>query len=99
MERRHFLVCYDIADDKRLAHVAKTVKDFGTRLQYSVYHCELSDIDLVRLRESLRDTIHSQEDRVLFINLGPVHQSGALPDTIETLGMKPEIPNTKQLIF
>jgi CRISPR-associated protein Cas2 len=97
--RRHILVCYDIADPKRLTRVAKTVEDFGTRVQFSVFLCELADIDLVKLRERLRIKIHHDEDRVLFIDLGPLHRSGQLPESVETLGRKPELPDTRNLIL
>ena len=32
----HYTVAYDITDDKRRNRVAKILKDFGTRIQYSV---------------------------------------------------------------
>ncbi|GAB4315496.1 MAG: hypothetical protein Kow0059_07600 [Candidatus Sumerlaeia bacterium] len=97
--RTGWIVCYDIREPKRLAAVAKAMKDFGTRLQFSVFHCELSDLDLVRLRERLRSLIDRQEDRVLFIRLGPVHKSGQLPDSVQTLGEKPQLPDTQNLVF
>ncbi|MDR0535374.1 MAG: CRISPR-associated endonuclease Cas2, partial [Puniceicoccales bacterium] len=34
--RRRYLVCYDIANPKRLRRVARLLEGFGTRLQYSV---------------------------------------------------------------
>jgi len=97
--RDGWIVCYDIADPKRLASVGKTMKDFGARLQFSVFHCELSDVDVVRMRERLRDLIDHAQDRILFIRLGPVHQSGQLPGSVETMGKKPELPDSEKLIF
>jgi CRISPR-associated protein Cas2 len=97
--RRCYIVCYDITDDKRLDRVRRTVMDFGARLQFSVYQCELAEVDLVRLREALRGIVHRDEDRVLFIDLGPVQRSGQLPDRVETLGRHPELPDTGSLIF
>jgi CRISPR-associated protein Cas2 len=97
--RDGWIVCYDICDPKRLASVGKTLKDFGARIQFSVFHCELARLDLVRLREKLRDLINQREDRVLFIRLGPVHRSGQLPDCVETMGRKPDLPDTDNLIF
>ena len=40
--RTTFLVCYDIADDKRLRKVFKTCCNFGDHLQFSVFECDLS---------------------------------------------------------
>ena len=69
--RRHYLVTYDIADAKRLRRVFKTMKGFGAHLQYSVFQCDLPDIDLVRMKAALTDIIHQTEDQVLIIDLGP----------------------------
>src|SRR5262249_45290349 len=37
-----YLVCYDIANPKRLRKVAMTCEDFGRRKQYSVFLCRLT---------------------------------------------------------
>ncbi len=84
---------------KRLAAVAKTLEDFGHRVQYSVFLCQLSDLDRVRLRERLRDEINSREDRVLFVDLGGVKPGQTLPASMECLGAEPEVPNNKYMIF
>ena len=36
------LVSYDIPNDKRRLKVMKAVQDYGTRVQYSVFECELT---------------------------------------------------------
>ncbi len=45
-----YLVAYDVRDEVRLRKVAKVLEGFGTRLQYSVFRCRLSD----RAREQMR---------------------------------------------
>ncbi len=74
--RNTFLVCYDIADQKRLRKVFKTMRDFGDHLQFSVFECQLTPIDLARCRAELRDIIHHELDQVLFIDLGPSEGRG-----------------------
>lgn len=74
--RRTYLVCYDIRDEKRLARVAKTMRGFGDRIQYSIFECQLSEADLVRCKFALRDIINHKEDQVLFVDLGPVEGRG-----------------------
>ena len=69
--RSSYLVCYDIADDKRLRRVFKTMRGFGDHLQFSVFECQLTPGDLIRCREELRRIIHHGQDQVLFVNLGP----------------------------
>lgn len=69
--RTTYIVSYDIADAKRLRRVFKTCKNFGDHLQFSVFECDLSPIERVRMESELKELIHHGEDQVLFIALGP----------------------------
>lgn len=70
MERRHFLVTYDISDDKRRNAVFQACYDFGNHVQYSVFLCELDARELVRLCGRLSSSIHNREDQILILDLG-----------------------------
>jgi CRISPR-associated protein Cas2 len=74
--RSTYLVCYDICDDKRLRKVFQVVRGYGDHLQYSVFECQLTPSDLVRLRSELAAIIHHTEDQVLFVCLGPAEGRG-----------------------
>lgn len=74
--RGSYLVCYDICDDKRLRKVFQTMRAWGDHLQYSVFECQLTDTDLVRLRAELSQIIQHREDQVLFVYLGPAEGRG-----------------------
>jgi CRISPR-associated protein Cas2 len=74
--RTSYLVAYDICDDKRLRKVFKTMRGYGDHLQYSVFECQLTAIDLSRLKSELGVIIHHTEDQVLFVNLGPAEGRG-----------------------
>ncbi len=74
--RTSYLVCYDIADDKRLRRVFKIMRNYGDHLQYSVFECQLTPSDVVRCRAELGDIIHHTEDQVLFVSLGPAEGRG-----------------------
>jgi CRISPR-associated protein Cas2 len=74
--RTSYLVCYDISDDKRLRKVFKVMRGFGDHLQYSVFECQLTPMDLVRCRNELSQIIHHEEDQVLFVDLGPAEGRG-----------------------
>jgi CRISPR-associated protein Cas2 len=74
--RTSYLVCYDICDDKRLRRIFKTMRGYGDHLQYSVFECQLTTTDLVRLRAELSGIIHHTQDQVLFVNLGPAEGRG-----------------------
>lgn len=64
-----YLVCYDIADPKRLRRVARACEDYGYRKQYSVFLVRVSATDFVRLRSRLYELIDLNADQVLFIPL------------------------------
>jgi CRISPR-associated protein Cas2 len=74
--RISYLVCYDICDDKRLRRVFQTMRGYGDHLQFSVFECQLTGMDLARLRAELSAVIHHTEDQVLFVNLGPAAGRG-----------------------
>jgi CRISPR-associated protein Cas2 len=74
--RNTFLVCYDITEDKRLRKVFKTMRDFGDHLQYSIFECQFTPIDLAKCRHALSEIIKHDEDQVLFVDLGPTQGRG-----------------------
>jgi len=74
--RNTFLVCYDICNDKRLRKVFRTMRDFGDHLQYSVFECQMTAIDLAKCRHQLGEIIKHDEDQVLFVDLGPTEGRG-----------------------
>ena len=84
MALRTYIVAYDIADDRRRRHVFKSLHGFGDRLQFSVFRCDLSDANKVRLKAALADIIHHKDDQVLIFDLGPVE--AVRRETVEYLG-------------
>lgn len=68
--RRHYLVSYDISDDKRRNKVFSALQDNGNHVQYSVFICELSKIERIRLAAELSDWINHGEDQVIMLDLG-----------------------------
>lgn len=82
--RTVFVVTYDISDPKRLRRVFDIMKGFGVHLQLSVFRCELSASEMVRLRTKLRGDMNEHEDQVLFVELGPPDGRGG--SAISSLG-------------
>lgn len=62
--KANYLVCYDIAEPKRLARVYKFMKGSGIHLQYSVFHCSLTWQQLLQLEEKISWLIDEEEDDV-----------------------------------
>jgi CRISPR-associated protein Cas2 len=76
-ERKIYLVCYDIGDEKRLAKVYQIVKGYGQRVQFSVYRCVMSNVQRAELADRLVDIVKPTEDQVLFVLLGAVDSKTA----------------------
>jgi CRISPR-associated protein Cas2 len=69
-----WLVAYDISDPKRLYRVAKLMKRYGTRVQWSVFECRLDHVRLKQLANEIRATIKPRHDRVQIYRLCDVCQ-------------------------
>ena len=65
--KRNYLVGYDIADQKRLAKVAKIMTEFGSRIQYSFFHCFLADRQKNRMKDRLRNIIKEGDDQIIIL--------------------------------
>ncbi len=74
--RHSYLICYDIADEKRLRKVFKAMRGYGDHLQYSVFECQFTARDLAKCRAELAALIKKDEDQVLFVQLGPTEGRG-----------------------
>ena len=75
MARRRYLVAYDIRDDRRLRRIAGCMEGFGTRIQYSVFVCDLSDRERIIMRGDIEGLMKPSEDSVMVIDLGQAGDS------------------------
>jgi CRISPR-associated protein Cas2 len=84
-----YVVSYDIPDTRRRTHVANVCKDFGRRVQYSVFECLLRD-DLRELLEArlLREIDESEDS----IRIYPLCAACEKNLTILGLGEPPSEP-------
>ena len=68
------LVSYDVARDekgeKRLRKVAKTLENYGQRVQYSVFEWLLEPAQWVELKAKLQKEINPEYDSLRFYSLG-----------------------------
>ena len=70
MARRRYLIAYDICDARRLRRVCKTMEEYGDRLQYSVFVCDLSRSELIHARAKVEEQMELSEDSVVIVDLG-----------------------------
>lgn len=80
-----YVVTYDVRDDKRWRRVFKLMRGYGDHLQYSVFRCELSDLERVELMEKLTGVIKHDEDQVLLFPLGPA--GGQREVNVQAIGL------------
>ncbi len=69
------LVTYDIRTDsregrRRLRRIAQACMDFGQRVQYPVFECDLDQVQWTALRARLCNLIDPQTDSLRFYMLG-----------------------------
>jgi CRISPR-associated protein Cas2 len=91
-----YFVTYDICDPERLRKVFTIMKGAGEHVQYSVFRCELSDRAKEELSADLLDVIHTGQDQVLFIDLGP--SAGRAATCVSALGQPYEPPKRGPII-
>lgn len=90
MSRRRYLIAYDIAEPARLRRTCSAMEGNGTRLQHSVFLCDMSRGELVVLERQLLTIIDTTEDSVVRIDLGPVRACARL----HCLGRPRAVPQT-----
>ena len=95
--RHRFLVCYDVADPKRLARTCRKMNGFGEPAQYSVFICDLSPKERVLLEAALTEILNLKEDRVLIVDMGPSEGRGR--ESYTTLGNSRELPRRSAVII
>ena len=63
------VISYDIPDDRRRNQLAKTLKGFGTRVQYSVFEAHLSHSQFEALKRAVGRVIDPAADSIRYYTL------------------------------
>lgn len=69
------LITYDVSVEtpegkRRLRQVAKICKNFGVRVQNSVFECVVDSVQLQSLKNKIAATIDHNRDSIRYYNLG-----------------------------
>ena len=64
-----YVISYDIPDDKRRQKIAKTLLNYGSRVQYSVFEANITDKLLFEMISKLRRIICYKEDSIRIYKL------------------------------
>ena len=65
----YILVSYDIVDNKVRTRVMKLLKNYGRRVQLSVFECDLDDEMYRRVKRGVDQLINKKEDRVRYYRM------------------------------
>lgn len=96
-DRRRYLITYDIRNAGRLRHVHDVVVDYGERLQYSVYLCDLTKLELIRFKRDVQPEMDLDVDALSIFDLGA--PKGPASIAVEHLGTSPVLPETEAEVW
>lgn len=93
------LITYDVNTEtpdgkRRLRHVAKQCVNYGTRVQNSVFECELTAAECEKVKAKLKKIIDPETDSLRLYYLGSYNQS-----KIEKIGVERGVDVNAPLIF
>lgn len=64
-DKKFYIISYDIVDDRKRFKASEALKDYGQRIQKSVFEAKLDSKALSKLIARLRDIIDKDTDNVL----------------------------------
>lgn len=88
-----FVICYDIADDRRRRKLEKVLKDNAARVQESVFEAEWDEKRYLKVRDKVRRRIDEELDSVRFYR-----QCRACRSAVEVLGVGPAAREEKGIL-
>ena len=93
------VITYDVSTEsaegrKRLRKIAKECVNYGQRVQNSVFECEISSSDWLRVKHKLVSIIDETQDSLRFYYLGDPKKART-----EHIGKKPSVDVTEVLII
>jgi CRISPR-associated protein Cas2 len=91
MQRRRYLVAYDIRHPKRLRLVWQAMKGYGEPLQYSVFVCDLTRGEKSGMQLHLGSIIDHSIDSIVLVDLGAL--AGEAPLRFEFMGIHRPLPD------
>jgi CRISPR-associated protein Cas2 len=90
-DRTRYLLAYDIRHPRRLRRVHEVAKSYGEPLQYSVFVCDLTRVELIHLKADLLSELNVREDSVGIFDLGPPFGRGL--QCVEFIGTRKPLPD------
>ena len=64
--KKFYVISYDISDDRKRYKVEKLLKDYGKRVQKSVFECIITEAELLKIKRKVEKIIDFNTDSVRF---------------------------------
>lgn len=75
------MISYDVVDDSKRLKLMRFLKDYGTRVQKSVFECNLSPDLYEKVKNGVENIINRRKDRVRYYRM-----CGSCKDKVEISG-------------
>lgn len=63
------MISYDVVEDKKRLKLMKFLKDYGSRIQKSVFECNLSPKTYDQVKSGVEGIINKRKDRVRYYRI------------------------------
>ncbi|MEW6375036.1 MAG: CRISPR-associated endonuclease Cas2 [Thermodesulfobacteriota bacterium] len=63
------MISYDVVDDKKRLKLMKFLKDYGDRVQKSVFECNLTPKVYEKVKSGVEEIINKRKDRVRYYRI------------------------------
>lgn len=60
------VISCDIEDNRRRSKVCNEIKNYGEHIQYSVFECDISKIQIKKLKMNLNKIINKRQDNIRY---------------------------------
>lgn len=70
-KRRIYLCTYDVSEDKRRSKLFDLLENHGDHVQFSVFLCSLTGVEMQQLTAAAARILHQGEDQLLVVDTGP----------------------------
>lgn len=66
MEKTHYVICFDIFDDRRRRRIVKHLERFSHRIQYSVFCVDADEERILKIRQGIERWIDEEDSLFIF---------------------------------
>ncbi|AEI15255.1 CRISPR-associated protein Cas2 [Flexistipes sinusarabici DSM 4947] len=64
--KKHYVICYDISDDRKRNKIDQLLKNKGMRVQKSVFECIITEAEFLKLKDRLVKYIDFDTDSIRY---------------------------------